>query len=60
MIMINLIPYIGGSSVVGVNFLPAETATFTIANYKGYKGSILNSGTVLDSGSYKRKRRPSS
>lgn len=42
----NLIPYSGGSSAVGVNFLPAETAAFNIAVYKGHKGSIVASGVT--------------
>jgi poly(3-hydroxybutyrate) depolymerase len=40
----NLIPYNGGPSAVGVNFLSAETAAFNIAKYKGYTGNILSSG----------------
>lgn len=43
----NIIPYMGGSSVVGVNFLPAETAAYYIAVYKGYTGSILSSGITM-------------
>jgi Secretion system C-terminal sorting domain len=46
----NLIPYLGGPSVVGANFLPAETAAFNIATHKGYTGSMLTSGTVTGSG----------
>jgi hypothetical protein len=42
-----IIPYLGGTSVVGVNFLPAETAAFNIAVYKGYAGSILTSGVSM-------------
>jgi len=45
-----IIPYLGGSSVVGANFLPAETAALNIATHKGYMGSILTSGTVIGSG----------
>jgi hypothetical protein len=45
-----LIPYNGGLSNVGATFLPAETAAFTIATYKGYKGSLLNSGTTIGTG----------
>lgn len=45
-----LIPYTGGTSVVGATFLPAETAAFNIAAYKGYTGSILTSGTTTGSG----------
>ncbi len=41
-----LIPYLGGPSNVGANFLPAETAAFNIASYKGYKGNIISSGKV--------------
>jgi poly(3-hydroxybutyrate) depolymerase len=46
----SIIPYLGGASVVGANFLPAETAALNIATYKGYTGSILTSGTVIGSG----------
>ena len=42
----NLIPYLGGTSVVGVNFLPAETAAFNIAKYKGYTGSLMSIGVT--------------
>ncbi len=44
-----IIPYLGGTSVVGANFLPAETAAFNIATFKGYSGSILTSGTTMGS-----------
>jgi hypothetical protein len=44
-----IIPYLGGSSVVGANFLPAETSAFNIATFKGYSGSILTSGTTMGS-----------
>jgi poly(3-hydroxybutyrate) depolymerase len=44
------IPYQGGISNVGATFLPAETAAFNIATYKGYTGSILTSGGVIGSG----------
>lgn len=46
----SLIPYLGGTSVVGATFLPAETAAFNIATYKGYSGSILTSGTTTGTG----------
>ena len=47
-----VIPYNGGLSVnIGATFLPAETAAFTIATYKGYTGNILTSGTTIGSGS---------
>lgn len=46
----NLIPYLGGTSVVGATFLPAETAAHHIATYKGYTGGILTTGTVIGSG----------
>ena len=46
----NLIPYLGGTSVVGATFLPAETAAFNIATYKGYSGGILTSGTSTGTG----------
>jgi poly(3-hydroxybutyrate) depolymerase len=42
----NIIPYQGGTSVVGVNFLPAETAAFNIAKLKGYTGGIMSSGVA--------------
>ncbi len=45
-----IIPYLGGTSVVGANFLPAESAAFNIAAFKGYTGSILSTGTVIGSG----------
>jgi hypothetical protein len=44
-----LIPYAGGPSNVGANFLPAETAAFNIATHKGYMGNILTSGKVTGS-----------
>lgn len=37
-----LIPYNGGSSPVGVDFLPAEEAAYLIAQYKGYSGSLVS------------------
>lgn len=46
----SLIPYNGGSSVVGATFLPAETAAFNIATYKGYTGAMLTSGTTSGNG----------
>jgi poly(3-hydroxybutyrate) depolymerase len=46
-----IIPYLGGPSNVGANFLPAETAAFYIATYKGYTGSILTAGTAIGTGS---------
>ncbi len=45
----NLIPYLGGTSVVGVNFLAAETAAYNIALYKGYTGTKLTSGKTMGS-----------
>jgi poly(3-hydroxybutyrate) depolymerase len=46
-----LIPYNGGLSPnIGATFLPAETAAFTIATYKGYTGSLLTSGTTIGTG----------
>lgn len=45
----NLIPYSGGLSVVGLNFLPAEIAVFNIAKHNGYIGDILSSGTNIGS-----------
>lgn len=46
----NLIPYNGGLSLVGATFLPAETAAFNIATYKGYTGVVLTSGTTTGNG----------
>ncbi len=45
-----VIPYNGGV-FLGLNFLPAETAAYNIATYKGYTGSQLNSGTAIGTGS---------
>ena len=45
------IPYQGGISNVGATFLPAETAAFNIATYKGYTGPLLTSGTTTGIGS---------
>ena len=42
-----IIPYTGGMSVVGVDFLDAETAAFVIANYLGYTGNQVISGTTI-------------
>jgi len=39
-----IIPYTGGTSVVGVNFLHAETAAYNIAMNQGYTGGQLTSG----------------
>jgi hypothetical protein len=46
----SIINYLGGASVVGANFLPAETAAHNIASYKGYTGNVLTSGTIIGSG----------
>ena len=43
----NLIPYLGGTSVVGVSFLAAETAALTIAKYKGHTNNILATGVTI-------------
>lgn len=43
----NLIPYLGGTSVVGVSFLAAETAALTIAKYKGHTNNILATGVSM-------------
>lgn len=37
-----LIPYNGGFSPVGVDFLPAEEAAYIIAQHKGYNGSLIS------------------
>lgn len=42
-----IIPYTGGTSVVGVDFLAAETAAFAIASYLGYTGNQEISGTTI-------------
>lgn len=42
-----IIPYHGGSSVVGVYFLPAEEAAFIFAQDQGYTGTQLISGTPM-------------
>ena len=42
-----IIPYTGGTSVVGVNFLHAETAAYNIALNQGYTGAQLTSGTTI-------------
>ena len=43
----NLIPYLGGTSVVGVSFLAAETAALTIAKYKGHTNNIIATGVTI-------------
>jgi poly(3-hydroxybutyrate) depolymerase len=42
-----IIPYNGGTSVVGVDFLPAEIAAYNIALNQGYTGSQLTSGITM-------------
>ncbi len=42
-----IIPYDGGPSLVGVDFLPAEEAAYIIAQNQGYTGSQLELGTVI-------------
>jgi poly(3-hydroxybutyrate) depolymerase len=42
-----IIPYSGGTSVVGIDFLAAETAAYTIALNQGYTGSQLTSGITM-------------
>ncbi|MFT5834930.1 MAG: poly(3-hydroxybutyrate) depolymerase [Cognaticolwellia sp.] len=42
-----IIPYSGGTSIVGVDFLPAETAAYNIALNQGYTGSQLTSGITM-------------
>tara|TARA_Y100000766_G_scaffold284328_1_gene302473 strand:- start:1105 stop:2241 length:1137 start_codon:yes stop_codon:yes gene_type:complete len=42
-----IIPYDGGSSVVGVDFLDAETAAFNIASNQGYSGSKTTTGIII-------------
>jgi len=43
----SIIPYFGGSSVVGVDFLPAEEAAFTLAQHEGFTGSQISAGTPM-------------
>jgi poly(3-hydroxybutyrate) depolymerase len=42
-----IIPYSGGTSIVGIDFLPAETAAYNIALNQGYSGSQLTSGITM-------------
>lgn len=42
-----VIPYLGGPSVVGLDFLPAEEAVYIVARNQGYSGSQLTSGTTF-------------
>lgn len=42
-----IIPYLGGTSVVGVDFLSAEEAVFTLAQHQGFTGSQLTGGTTM-------------
>ena len=42
-----IIPYDGGNSVVGVDFLDAETAAFNIASNQGYSGGKTTTGTII-------------
>ena len=42
-----IIPYSGGTSVVAIDFLPAETAAYKIALNQGYTGSQLTSGITM-------------
>ncbi len=42
-----IIPYLGGTSPVGVDFLPAEVAAYNIALNQGYTGSQEASGTMM-------------
>ena len=42
-----IIPYDGGNSAVGVDFLDAETAAFNIASNQGYSGSKITTGTII-------------
>ncbi|MCH2134665.1 MAG: hypothetical protein MK116_13050 [Phycisphaerales bacterium] len=44
-----IIPYNGGESPVGVEFIPAQWAAFFLANTQGYDGEpILGAGTQID------------
>ena len=47
----SIIPYLGGPSVVGVNFLSAQQATYIVAQHQGYTGSQLTSGTAVGTSS---------
>lgn len=42
-----IIPYNGGTSPVGVDFLPAEDAAFILAQNQGYMGTQLTTGTSI-------------
>lgn len=42
-----IIPYQGGPSVVGIDFLPAEEAAYFIALNQGYSGNQQFSGTTI-------------
>ena len=42
-----IIPYAGGSSVVGVEFHAAEDAIYTVAQHLGYSGTQLTTGTIF-------------
>ena len=42
-----IISHDGGTSVVGVDFLPAETAAFVIAQNQGYTGNQITSPTTI-------------
>ena len=42
-----IIPYAGGASTVGLNFLNAETAIYLIAKNQGYEGSVLSTGVQI-------------
>lgn len=45
-----IIPYNGGTSVVGVDFIPAPVATHIIAESQGYAGSVITgTGTQIGS-----------
>ena len=53
-----IIPYEGGTSVVGVDFLPAETAAYIIAQHRGYSGEQLT-GIAVANGNLFRTSYPS-
>ncbi|MBI33918.1 MAG: hypothetical protein CMP67_00965 [Flavobacteriales bacterium] len=44
-----IIPYYGGTSVVGVDFLDAETAVHKIAMSQGFTGDKITNGTTISS-----------
>lgn len=42
-----IIPYYGGNSIVGANFLSADTAALYIAAHKGHQEGVITNGTTM-------------